>query len=648
MCRVRNRRRLIEDALAAEVKTRSHRCSRPPRWSVARSTSGSSSLESYAPSQEAAARAEYERRLNSARAAEAFLKARDARLANARLGVFALAVVIGVFAWRSSAVSAAWLGVPIAAFIALAIIHDRVAKALRRERAASEWHQWGLERIDDRWMGRGRSGALFRDESHPYAEDLDLFGAGSLFERLSTARTGAGEQRLADWLKAPATPEVIENRQRSVAELRPLLDLREDMAAIGARVAGPIDTAGLAAWGQTVCREPRVWEQAVVAALGLANLCLALAALFGSASLWPLLATLAISAIFVYWRGKRLKAARADVARRSGELGVFSDLLARLEREHFQSPGLALLRERLVVARGPRASSRIARLRRWVDLLDSERNLFFAPFAALLLWRVQIGLLIERWRAESGPRITAWIDAIAEFEALASLAGYAFENPSDPNPAIVTGAACFVAESIGHPLLPRAACVRNDVALGGESAPRLLLVSGSNMSGKSTLLRTVGVNAVLAFAGAPVRAKSLRISPMAIGATLSVHDSLQAGRSRFYAEIVRIKQVVELTRGSAPTLFLIDELLHGTNSNDRRIGAEGILKGLIDRGAIGLATTHDLALTELADSLTPRAINVHFRDDLIEGKLHFDYAMRPGVVQKSNAIALMRAVGLEV
>jgi DNA mismatch repair ATPase MutS len=177
---------------------------------------------------------------------------------------------------------------------------------------------------------------------------------------------------------------------------------------------------------------------------------------------------------------------------------------------------------------------------------------------------------------------------------------------------------------------------------------RLLVVSGSNMSGKSTLLRTVGVNAVLALAGAPVRARHLRISPLVVGATLRIQDSLQAGRSRFFAEITRVRQLVDLARGPIPLLFLLDEIFGGTNSHDRRLGAEAVVRSLVNYGAIGLVTTHDLALTHIVDLLAPRAANVHFEDHFENGNITFDYRMRPDVVQKSNALALMRAVGLEV
>jgi DNA mismatch repair ATPase MutS len=236
---------------------------------------------------------------------------------------------------------------------------------------------------------------------------------------------------------------------------------------------------------------------------------------------------------------------------------------------------------------------------------------------------------------------------VGEFEALGSLAAYRYEHPDDPFPEVLdAGTTAFDGIALGHPLIAAAQMVRNDVGLSG--ARRLLVVSGSNMSGKSTLLRTVGINTVLAMAGAPVRATSLRLTPLAIGATLRIQDSLQEGRSRFYAEITRVRALADLTRGPVPLLFLLDELFQGTNSHDRVIGAAGVLRSLLDRGAIGLVTTHDLALTAVATDLAPRAENVHFEDRFEAGDLHFDYRMKPGPVTRSNAIALMRAVGLDV
>jgi DNA mismatch repair ATPase MutS len=250
--------------------------------------------------------------------------------------------------------------------------------------------------------------------------------------------------------------------------------------------------------------------------------------------------------------------------------------------------------------------------------------------------------------------VRRWLTATGEIEALCSLASHAFEHPDDSFPEFSTESHWLEAEGAGHPLLEEKRVVRNDIRLG--EGLHLLVVSGSNMSGKSTLLRTVGVNAVLAQAGAPVRARRMVLSPLAIGASIRITDSLQDGVSRFYAEILRIRQIVELTNGPLPVLFLIDEFLHGTNSHDRRVGAEALVASLLKRGAMGFITTHDLALAHIADAVsaegdargTPAGANVHFEDQLVDGQIHFDYIMRPGVVRKSNALELMRSVGLEI
>ena len=283
-----------------------------------------------------------------------------------------------------------------------------------------------------------------------------------------------------------------------------------------------------------------------------------------------------------------------------------------------------------------------------MSLLDQATlNPLLRPIGALVVVRSQVAVAIDRWHAAYGPTVAAWLRAVGDIEALSALATYAYEHPADPFPVLVEHGAVFDADALGHPLIGERVAVRNDVRLGG-SAPRALIVSGSNMSGKSTLLRAVGVNVVLALAGAPVRAASLTMSRLAIGATLRVDDSLQAGHSRFYAEILRIRAIVDLVSGPQPSLFLLDEIFGGTNSYDRRVGAEAIVRVLVNGGAIGLVTTHDLALTELAAGLNGRVANVHFEDRIENGMMVFDYRMRPGVVERSNALELMRAVGLRV
>ena len=337
----------------------------------------------------------------------------------------------------------------------------------------------------------------------------------------------------------------------------------------------------------------------------------------------------------------------------SRDLVLLAELLERLENETFHAPLLQQLHARLRpgsqtgAVTQKTASAQIAHLGRLSARLDWQENKVFAPIAFALLWTAQVAMAIERWRKVSGRHIREWISTVGEFEALCSLAGYSYEHPADVFPELVDApGGCFEAEALAHPLMPDAQAIRNDVGLGSNT--RLWIVSGSNMSGKSTLLRTIGINTVLAWAGAPVRATRLKISPLTLGASIRTLDSLQDGRSRFYAEITRLREIVALTSGPRPVLFLLDELLSGTNSHDRQAGAGAIVRALIDRGAMGLITTHDLALAHIADELPGRAANVHFADTLENGQLHFDYRLQPGVVERSNALDLMRSVGLEV
>ena len=315
--------------------------------------------------------------------------------------------------------------------------------------------------------------------------------------------------------------------------------------------------------------------------------------------------------ILAFWARRRPILRTLHAADRPArDLDVLSHILEVLEHETFSSPRLRDLRRRLETDGGA-ASTAIRRLHRLMELHDWEHNAIFVPIAATLQWGTHLAWAIEAWRTRHGVHVRRWLDAVAEVEALASLAAYRYEHPGDPFPEIVDGPATFEGERLGHPLLPAARMVSNDVRLAGET--RLLVVSGSNMSGKSTLLRTVGVNAVLAFAGAPVRAAELRVTPLAIGATLRIQDSLQEGRSRFYAEITRIRRLSDAARGTPHLLFLLDELFHGTNSHDRLIGASGVLRRLVERGAIGLVTTHDLAMTRVVDELAPRCRQRPFR-----------------------------------
>jgi hypothetical protein len=570
-------------------------------------------------------------------------------LSSARLVVAAAAAALAWLSFGRGAVAAWWLAAPALVFLAVAVVHDRVIRERRRLLRAADFYRRGLDRLEHRWAGTGEGGARFLLEHHPYAADLDLFGAGSLYELLCTARTRAGQEALAAWLLAPAPRDEVLARQQAVRELAPRLDLREELVLLGDEVQAGVHPEELVAWGS----EPPVLTSRVLPWVGALLSSLTLA---GAGSWWAgwtgpgpfVLAAALQTGVALGLRRRVLHVlGRAETAAR--DLALLSQVLARIEREPVEAPRLAALKAALQTGGMP-PSRRIAGLHRLMERLDARRNQLFTPVAAALLWGTQIAHALERWRAQSGRAVEVWLRATGEFETLCALASWSWENPGDPFPLLREAAEegpLFEGSGLGHPLIRPDRCVRNDVTLD-RAGPAVLIVTGSNMSGKSTLLRTVGVNTILAMAGAPVRARSLALAPLQVGASIRTQDSLQEGTSRFYAEITRMRDIVDLTRAGRPVLFLMDEMLHGTNSHDRSIGAEGVVRGLVARGAVGLVTTHDLALARIADAMAPRAAVVHFEDHLEGGRISFDYVMRPGVVRKSNALELMRSVGLEV
>ena len=588
----------------------------------------------------------YAARLAAREARIAVLQRRAERFGAARLAVAAVILLAGWMVWIAHWFPSAWLAVPIAAFAALIAAHARQRRELMRTLRAAEFHRRAIARIEDRWAGTGIQDHPREDAHHPYAADLDLFGAGSLFELLCTARTAMGRETLADWLLKGADVEHIRRRHECLDDLRARIDLHEDLAVLGASDAAPVRAQRLIAWS----RAPNV-----LAARWIRPLALGLPALLIAALLWgfmrdqwlPALAVLLIEAALLYLLRRALApnlSAVASVYDADG-LRTFAGLTERIEREPFQAAALRSLTEPLVRSE-VHCSAALARLAWIAAFAEAREALTVRWFLSVpLLYPLQVALAAERWRSRHAPQVSDWIETVGQFEALASLAQFAFEHPDFTYPEWCSEAGTLEAQALGHPLLPAGRCVRNDLSLS-SSAP-VLLVSGSNMSGKSTLLRAVGLNVVLAMAGAPVNARTLRLSPLTIGASIRVNDSLQEGQSRFSAELTRLRQIVAIAESGAPLLFLIDELLQGTNSKDRRIGAEGLLRALIGLRAIGIATTHDLALTELP-GIAASVRNVHLRETMLEGVMHFDYLLRPGVVTTSNGVELMRAMGLPV
>ncbi len=587
---------------------------------------------------------EYKTRLSARQARVARYHGIHVRLGNIRLAVAVAAAVMAWAAFSRDAFSPWWLLLPVLGFAALAVYHSGILRQRTLAERAVELYQRGLARVEDHWIGTGPTGERFNDPHHIYAADLDLFGNGGLFQLISSARTRMGEETLASWLLRPAKTAEVRQRQAAIAELRDKLDLREDVAVLGADADVGVHPEALLRWAESQNRLRHQWVLVMASVLAV---CAVLTA--GIWALWdrmlPFLIVVGAEAILAYVLRHILDEVLHGTEHAFEDLDLLSAILARFEREEFACARLQGLSAALMSHRVP-PSAVIARLRKIVQKSESRHNLFLRILDIPLMYSVRVAYSAERWRREHGSAVRRWLTAVGQIESLLSLSGYSYEHPEDPLPELIEGAALFAAVELGHPLLPAAICVRNSVTLGDSA--RVLLVSGSNMSGKSTLLRAVGINTVLAMAGAPVRARSVRMTPLHVGASIRVNDSLQEGSSRFYAEITRLRKILDLAGGEPALLFLLDELLQGTNSKDRRIGAEGMVRALVERGAIGLVSTHDLALTEIGGPLDGHLHNLHFQDELHEGKISFDYKLREGVVTKSNGLELMRSIGLDV
>ena len=570
---------------------------------------------------------------------------------NARVAVFVVIIVLCWTIGKAGKPNPAWLIAAVIGFIVLVVVHRRILRHKSLAERGIALYTHGLARIEDRWSGTGDTGENFNRADYLYAEDLDIFGHGSLFQLLCSARSRMGKRCLADWLLTQADATEVLDRQRAVAELKSKFGLREDVALAGDKEEIDADPEKLKSWSQiTVDLNYRRWWPLawMFSALAIATLAYALTGFVkhGDGFWTPFLLMLVVNGIVLYSVRQRLRTLFAGLDEACHNLSALAAVLRCIENEQFSAPRLVAIREKLF-GNGLRASECISRLGTLCDLEDSRHNQVVHWIELVILYSLHVALALQRWREQYARLVVQWLDAIGEFEALISVATYAFEHPADSFPEVSASQTPprLYATRLQHPLMPARDCIPNDVALGDE--PQVLLVSGSNMSGKSTLLRSVGVNAVLALMGAPVRAESFRISGLTIGASMRISDSLQKGVSHFYAEITRIRRVVAISR-PGPLLFLFDEILQGTNSHDRRIGAEGVLRTLLQNGAAGLVTTHDLALTELEGMFPGKIANVHFQEKLEAGKLSFDYRLRKGVVTTSNGLELMKSIGLEV
>ena len=587
---------------------------------------------------------EYQRRLDDSNAQFQRLDKIDSRLAMLRWISFLVTICLLGLGAREYV--SPWLVIPAAiVFVAAVVFHGRCHKRREQSRRRNEYYEEGLSRLNDNWSEQTPDGANYRDPAHPCTDDLDIFGPGSLFQLICQARTPAGRDQLANWFRNPADKTRVTARQEAVAELRDNLRLREELAMLDTKVSEEFNQEQLKTW---VSHPPEPVPSGIrVAAYILSSLsCVGILAwMFTGLGPGPLILVLLFQLPFLFSMRGRVYRVVDGMDDADKGLEMLSQVLNLIEERDFNCEFLKHVKRRLEVDGQP-PSVTVRHLAKRIGYLNNSlRNQFFAPIGILFCLPVHLVHSIQVWRVEVGQYVDVWLDAVGDFEAVVSFAGYAYEHPDYPFPTIADDKTTLVADQVGHPLLPASQCVRNSVSMTADK--QLILISGSNMSGKSTLLRSIGTNTVLALAGAPVTADGMEVSSMQVGTAMRVSDSLQEGKSLFFAVLGRLKSVVDLAGDKRPLVFLLDEILQGTNSHDRRIGAEAVIRSLVERGAIGMVTTHDLALTEIGSNI-PGTENVHFADTLTDGKMSFDYNLRPGVVQKSNAIELMRLVGLDV
>ena len=562
--------------------------------------------------------------------------------------ILVLLGILACVALYQSLVAKRWplwtIGVPVPLAVWVALRGRRLHVRSVELNNLIDYYGKGIARLARKWEELD-GGEKFIDQDHLYSADLDIFGEGSLFQLLCSARTNVSRETIARWMKSPAKPEEILARQHAISELRRRRDLPESVATAGPMKVSDFRPEFLKNWVAKSSPFP-VWAPVLAFLLALAVIVqpfLYWSGFLTLHTLWTaLLELFFIEATFAVIFRSRVKSILEPLNTLSIELPTMRELLRIMEREAFTSHRLKGLSDRL--GRKSRlASGQIQVLLRLIGLVKQRENEWFAYPSFCMLWGTQFAMAIERWRKRHGDHLLEWMEALGEFEALLSLSTYAYEHPADPFPELLEGSAAFEAEGLGHPLLEESTCVRNDVQLGGPT--QFLIVSGSNMSGKSTFLRAIGMNAVLAFMGAPVRSVKLRLSLLAIGAAIRLQDSVVDGRSHFLAEMQRLRRMIE-TADQGPLLFLADEIMGGTNSHDRRIATEWVIRAFLLRNAIGAISTHDLALTEIAMNGLPGR-NVYFEDSGDSGRLSFDYRLRQGVLTRSNALNIAHMLGID-
>jgi hypothetical protein len=568
------------------------------------------------------------------------------RLSMARLAAFAGGLVLfGVLLSFSVFAAIVTLSVALVLFAWLVIKYETTEKSRKRYLHLAEINRLELLCLEGDFSGF-KTGEEYFERDHPYSYDLDIFGKASLFQYICRTNSRPASDRLAEYLKQPAAKEEILLRQEAVAELQPLTDWRQEMMTLGYLNTGAgNDPSPLMQWlGSDDLFRKTVREKIITGCLSLTAVTVIIAVIAGmpAAILAPVLG---VNFVFYFTRFRKISKLQEQVSRSSDLLKAYSEIIRLIENRSFSSPLLQKLKSAL--RNEIPASGRIRQLSKLVGRLDWRLNMLIsAPLNLLFFADIHFCLALEKWKRRHARQIPGWFASMAEFEALASMANVAFNNPGWVYPQVTEDYFIFRAEEMGHPLIPAGRRVSNGFNSEGEG--KAIIVTGSNMSGKSTFLRTCGVNAVLAFAGAPVCARAFTISLARLHTSMRISDSLEENISSFYAELRRLRAIIAGAESDPKVFLLLDEILRGTNSDDRYTGSVALIKQLTGYGSVAIVATHDLRLAGLEPELPQSIENYHFDVKVNDEELFFDYRLNPGICSSFNASLLMKKMGIKV
>jgi len=567
-----------------------------------------------------------------------------------RLIVFASGVAFTVFFYMKNTyyLSAIILVTTIITFISLAIRHRNIKHNKIRCLVLCKINEDSLKRINNNWKDFPDSGDDFIDEDHSYSKDLDIFGENSLFQWINTCITYLGRQKLKNAFSGPKyNTDEIYKRQAAVKELARNTGWTQRFAAEAILSENKNhDPEALFDWANdknNFFLKPLVIF--VIRILPIITFSLLVSCIiFPSFSYKIFLMDIVFHIILLTIGYKEVSKNLDTIYKYKDTIIIYNNLLKHIEKKNFKSELLLQLKEKLINKSGVKASFQIKKLAKLVTLVSDRKNIYYLPINILLLWDYQCLINLARFKKDSAAHLRPWLDVIGEIEALNSLGTISYEHNDWAMPKFESGSPIFNARDMGHPLLGSNR-VYNDIRI--EKSQNVLLITGSNMSGKSTLLRTTGINLVLAYAGAPVCAKSFTCSIMDIYTCMRTSDNLEKNISSFYAELLRIKKLVTATESKSPIFFLLDEIFKGTNSIDRHTGAKILVAKLSTENALGFVSTHDLELGDI-EKTNKKVKNFHLKEYYKDDKLFFDYKLRTGVSTTRNALYLMKMAGLEI